>query len=123
MSTKDKSNSKIPKEALDMIKKLESQVLALNTENTKMRIILENNELTGSVSKISDTEAICVEQIRKLKEASARGEFSETNAKVFDILYKNLRTVRGTPDGAENKKLKKLSSAELRDTLLKFEVN
>lgn len=86
----------------------------LQLERTKLFILAKDNGLLDDVEKISDTEAICVEQIRRLKDKSTSSEFCEADAKILDLLHKNLRMARGqTVEKENNKKTKAMTSEQL----------
>ena len=62
---------------------------------------------------ISDEEAICINEIRKLKQLSDNGSFGKNEAIVLDLLYKNLRMIRGASPDKVKKSSKKVDKAEL----------
>lgn len=123
MATKENTTSKqnIPNSA-EYIKELESQskevinkLNSLKLENAKLRLLLQENGIAeDGLSSISDVEAICIDQIKKLKDIATNGLLSETDTKILDILYKNLRLARGlTVEKQTDKKAKKASTEEL----------
>lgn len=81
-------------ELAEKLKNAESKLQAAVTELTKMRIVLVENDLLLELDDISDTEAICVEQISRLKELSVLRTLTESETKILDTMYKNLRTAR-----------------------------
>jgi nitrous oxide reductase len=103
------------------IKRLEFENQKLRTDNTKMMIILQDNSLLEKINDITDEEAICIEQIRKLRDRSAKSEFTEQDSRIFDILHKNLKIARGEKVAQDkSSKTKKMDNKELL-TLLKSE--
>lgn len=106
----------------EYIKELESQskevinkLNSLKLENAKLRLLLQENGIAeDGLNSISDVEAICIDQIRKLKDIATNGMLTETDTKILDILYKNLRMARGiVVDKQTDKKAKKVSTEEL----------
>jgi hypothetical protein len=96
------------------IAELQKQVDALQIENTKMEIICMENGLLDDIATVSDTESICTLQIKRLKEKSQHSDFSETDAKILDILHKNLRMAKDQVLQKDNsRKTKGMSSADL----------
>lgn len=91
---------------------------SLKTENTKLQVLLKDNGITDGVEKISDTEAICIEQLQMLKRISTSKKFSAEDAKVLDLLHNNLIRARGGKvDDNAGRKAKKLTDAELHSIL------
>jgi len=115
-------NAEYVKKLEKTVRDLTEHVNELTTENIKLRTTLRDNGLTEDDVKISDVEAICIQQIEKMKEMSASRHFEETDAKIFDILHKNLRMARGqTTEKDNSRKMKKLSIKELNDLVKKGE--
>lgn len=105
-------------EATFEITALKKRIQELESENSKLKGILKDNDLEDEIKDLtetlSDEEFICVNEIRKLKELSEKGLFTEQEAKVLDILYKNLRAIRGqSPIEKSSKNTKKPNVAEL----------
>ncbi len=80
----------------------EFEIAGLRAENEKLRnevikykILLKEVDSDANPDIVSDQEAICVEQIRKLKEASSKRDLTTDEAKKLDILHKNLKMARG----------------------------
>lgn len=93
---------------------LRAKITALETDKTKMAIVIQDNGLDDDMGRISDTEAICVEQLKKLKEISSHKKFSQEDAKILDILHQNLIRVRGGKIEKDGRKMtKKMSDIEL----------
>lgn len=109
MEAKNKpSNSKVVSED-----ELQKKIAKLELEIIKLETVIKENEWDDT-RDISDTEAICIQQIRRLKDKSAYSEFCEADAKILDILHKNLRMARGEVTlGDRSKKAKKMSNEEL----------
>jgi hypothetical protein len=97
------------------IQKLKKKVADLELELTKARTILEENDLLDDIPEISDTEALCINEIHKLRLASDSGILTLEDVKILDILVKNLMVVRGksVPDDKSGKKKGAKSVAEL----------
>lgn len=77
------------------IEKLKKRIAELELELAKARSVLEDNDLGDEVSSISNEEAICVNEIAKLKLASDNGILTFDDVKILDILVKNLLAIRG----------------------------
>lgn len=100
------------------IKSLRKKIQDLESENQKLKQILIDNDLMDEVKEVStnlsDEEFICINEIRKIKELSENGFLEEEDVRKMDILYKNLRAIRGqAPAEKENKKLKKADVKDL----------
>lgn len=116
------SNKHIATISPEYVKELEAQskeviqkLNSLKLENAKLRLLLQENGIAeDGLNSISDVEAICIDQLKKLKEVSLAGRLTETDAKILDVLYKNLRLARGlTVEKNNDKKTKKASTDEL----------
>ena len=83
---------------------LRNEIEKLTNEVVKYKILLNEIDSEANPDIISDEEAICVEQIRKLKESSGKRQLSTDEVKKLDILHKNLKLARGqgTRVGAKN---------------------
>jgi hypothetical protein len=80
------------------VKAYQSKIAELEKEIVKLMQVIKDNDLEDEISDVtymSDEEIICVNEIRKLKELSDVGSFTQEEAKTLDILYKNLRMIRG----------------------------
>lgn len=98
------------------VKQLTHRNNELENENIKLRQIIKDNDMEedlGMESFLSDEEMICINEIRKLKLISDSGAFSQEDAKTLDILYKNLRLIRGLDTTKKSKSPKKVSKAEI----------
>jgi len=114
----DSNKTLLGMEATFEITALKKRIQQLEEENHKLKQILKDNdleeEIEGLTQTVTDEEFICVNEIRKLKELSEKGLFTENEAKVLDILYKNLRAIRGqSPVDKSSKSNKKADVAEL----------
>ena len=98
------------------IKHLEAENSKLKHEIIKCKVLLNEIDSDANPNLVTDEEAICVEQIRKLKTASSERELSADEVKKLDILHRNLKLARGEETRINSKgKVKKLSSADLTD--------
>jgi hypothetical protein len=90
-------------------------VAELEIELTKAQEVLKENDLLDEVMKVSDTEAICTNEIAKLKIASDNGILTLEDVKVLDLLVKNLLAIKGkTPiESDKGKKKGQKTVAEL----------
>lgn len=104
-----------PEIASAEVEKLKKRISELELELAKARSVLEENDLAEEVSSISNEEAICVNEIAKLKLASDNGILTFDDVKILDILVKNLLAIRGKPivEQKGNKKKGAKSVAEL----------
>ena len=84
---------------------LKNEIERLKSEVIKYMILLKEIDSDANPEIVSDTEAICVLEIRKLKESSADRHLSTDEVKKLDILHKNLKLARGqgVRVGARNK--------------------
>jgi len=118
MTKLDSDISDIESMELDFeLTSLRNKISKLETENYKLHQILRENDIEfgNASSPLSDEENICINEIRKLKLLSDQGQFTQEEAKTLDILYKNLRLIRGLSVGTEvkSKKNKSVPTAEL----------
>lgn len=88
------------------ISKLKKKISELEIELAKAQEILKENDLLDEVAKVSDTEAICTNEIAKLKIASDRGILTLEDVKILDLLVKNLLAIKGKAPEEEVKKKK-----------------
>lgn len=95
-----------PEVASVELERLKKRVAELELELAKARSILEENDLGEEITNISNEEAICVNEISKLKVASDNGILTFDDVKILDILVKNLLAIRGK-SVAEPKQSKK----------------
>jgi hypothetical protein len=97
------------------IERLKKKVSELELELTKAQKILKDNELLDQISQVSDAEAICANEIKKLKIASDNGILTLEDVKVLDLLHKNLLLAQGRP--VEDKKDKKKGAKSVAELL------
>lgn len=78
------------------IKLLMDEIQKYKDENTRLLILLKEAGVEeAGLSKISDEEVICIQQITKLREQSEDNELDKDQVKNFDILHRNLKIARG----------------------------
>jgi hypothetical protein len=97
------------------IKQLKKKVAELEIELAKAQTILKENDLLEKASQVSDCEAICANEIHKLRVASDNGILTLEDVKVLDILHKNLLLAQGRP--VEEKKDKKKGAKSVAELL------
>lgn len=97
------------------IERLKKRVAELEMELAKARSVLKDNDLEEEAANISEAEAICANEIHKLKVASDNGILTLEDVKVLDILHKNLLLARGRP--VEEKKDKKKGAKSVAELL------
>jgi hypothetical protein len=97
------------------IKQLKKKVAELEIELAKAHTILKENDLLEKASQVSDCEAICANEIHKLRVASDNGILTLEDVKVLDILHKNLLLAQGRP--VEEKKDKKKGAKSVAELL------
>lgn len=101
-------------ELQEKIKSLQSEVLKLRVEKQKLEILLSDNGIGVDPEAISDIEAVCVQQLKMLREKSALQPFTETDSKILDIIHKNLKLARGEKIPENRSKAKKMSTEDLK---------
>ena len=74
---------------------LKNEVERLKNELIKYKILLNEIDSEANPDIVSDEEAICVEQIHRLKDSSSKRQLTTDEAKKLDILHKNLKLARG----------------------------
>lgn len=97
------------------IERLKKRVAELELELAKARAVLKDNDLEEELATISEAEAICANEIHKLKVASDNGILTLEDVKILDILHKNLLLARGRP--VEEKKDKKKGAKSVAELL------
>lgn len=119
MSTEKLYSKEVTVKLESQIKKLEKALAEATTENTKLLALIERYELSrDDINKITDEEAICIEQIKLLKEQSAFRHFNKEDAQVLEILHRNLKLARGEIiEQNKSKKVRKLSTQELLESV------
>lgn len=103
------------------VKQAEALFQDIQIKLTKAELTLEKAGLLETVQEITDVEAICVGQIKRLLEFSALRPLTETEAKILDTLHKNLRMCRGEKVDFESKKKMKAVDMQELLTLVKSE--
>ena len=81
----------------EQVKYLSEKVIKLERENLEMNVLLEQAGISGSEVKMSETEYICLQQLRGLKEQSEARPLSKEEVSIVDLLHKNLLMARGIP--------------------------
>lgn len=100
-------------EAEYMISALQDKISNLEKENLRLRQLLQENDvIVEGFPTVSDEEYICVLQIKKLRSLADEGIYTTDDAKVLDLLHKNLKLARGEVT-MEGKRKKKLGASEL----------
>lgn len=97
------------------IERLKKKVAELELELAKARAVLKDNDLEEELATVSEAEAICANEIHKLKVASDNGILTLEDVKILDILHKNLLLARGRP--VEEKKDKKKGAKSVAELL------
>jgi hypothetical protein len=95
-------------------KMLEDEIERLKNENTKLRILLKDSGMESDITDVSDQEALCVQEISKLKKLSDDRQLCQEEVKNFDLLNKNLQLIRGNLKRGAKSKLSKMSNDELK---------
>ena len=83
-----------------------NKILELESENEKLKEVIRDNDLEDEIENfelLSDSELICVKGISQILELVEKGVHQDSDVKNFDILYKNLRLIRGKSDSKEKK--------------------
>lgn len=94
------------------------KIVELESELEKVKQVIVDNDLEDEIegiSLMSDSERICVKGISQILELVEKGVHQDSDVKNFDILYKNLRLIRGQeiPKGKKAKAAKSTNVAEL----------
>lgn len=86
-----------------------------NKVNELTQVIIENGleEEIGAKKTISVEEQICLDGISYLAKIFQRGTFVDADTKMFDVLHKNLRLIRGQYGDEDKKKTKPANVKEL----------
>ena len=91
----------------------ESEMIKRITHNDPdERMPYKHEALSKEEIKISETEFICLQQLRRLKETSEKRLLEKDEVAIIDLLHKNLLMARGIPVVKKNKEKKK-TKAEL----------
>jgi len=94
-------------------KSLQDEIERIMNENTKLRILLKEADCDYDVSDVSDEEALCINQINRLKQSSDGRELSTDEIKNFDLLNKNLKLIRGQLKRGKKTNLGKILTKDL----------
>ena len=95
------------------IEALRKRLFELEQENAKLKQIMRDNDIEDSDLTMSDEESICINEIRNLRDLSNVGSFGKEEAQILDLLYKNLRLIRGLSTEKIGKKQKPIDVKEL----------
>ena len=120
--TESDSNDVINMESEFELKALKKRILELEREVAKLVEIIKANDLEDEIDNIdhtSDEEFICINEIHKLKDLSDKGLFTQEEAKTLDILYKNLRMIRGLSSDKPKGKVKEADIGKLLEIVNK----
>lgn len=91
---------------------LRKQIKELQAEIDDLRKTLRVYGIEDT-EKVSDIEAICVQQLRIMRDLSENGvQLSNDDAKIVDIMHKNLKIALGKED-KKSPKGKEYTTAEL----------
>ncbi|MHA2182426.1 MAG: hypothetical protein ACXAAH_13485 [Promethearchaeota archaeon] len=102
-------------ESISEVQILKNEIAKLESEKVRMITIIKNNELEDLLEGehiVLPEEAICINEIRNLKQLSDQGLFGSDEAKIFDIIAKNYRIIKGLISDDKSKK-KKMSREQL----------
>lgn len=95
----------------EAIEKLQKEKEALEKLNFQYEYIIRKNGLEAELNKeFSDEEFICVKGIQSIKSLVNNDLATKDHINMFDVLYRNLNTIRGINLG--NKKKEKPKSRE-----------
>jgi hypothetical protein len=107
--------NKYPEVELELLQK---RVKELEIENIKYKTILEDNDLLEDVVHVTDAEAICIREIKILRELSEKGAgLTLEDVKLLDLLHKNLLLAQGKEIPKDDKKKNKSGPKEVADLL------
>ena len=77
---------------------LKEEIAQLESEKVRMVEIIKSNDLEDLLEGehiVLPEEAICINELRNLKILSDNGQFGSDEAKIFDIIAKNYRLIKG----------------------------
>lgn len=104
-------------EASFELEALRKELDRLNKENTKLRKVVEDNELIEELDfelSITPEEEICVKGIETILERVRNKTFDSNDIKNYDILHRNLNIIKGiSPADSRKKKEKPAKLADL----------
>lgn len=98
----------------ETVDKLSEKVKSLEKENLEMRVALEEAGIDEKSVKISETEYICLQQLRMIKEMSEQRPLSKEEVAIVDLLHKNLLMARNIPISKKAKEKPKSVSELLK---------
>lgn len=99
---------------------LRKKLLELKSKIDKYESVLKENDLLDSVPTASDAELICVRELQRYNELSAKNiPLSMEDVKIIDLLNKNLLLCKGKVPVVVEKKTKKEEKQDVA-TLLKI---
>lgn len=100
------------------LKILNDELDKLKHENIKLKLLLNEAGIETDTSAISDSEAICIINIQRLKDISQERNLSKDETDIFDKLHKNLKICQGGETRVKKKDTtKEMSSEELAKML------
>lgn len=109
-------NNSNSKELLQEIERLRNINTKLEEQNTNLISVIKENGLEeelGIEKIISIEEQICIDGINHLAKLFKAGNFTDTDAKTFDTLHKNLRMIQNKPVDESKRKNKPADVKEL----------
>lgn len=79
------------------LKDLKKELIAYKKESIRLKLVLSDYGIgEEELDEVSDSEIICVEQLRVIRDACTEGvPFSKDEADIFKILNKQLMDIRG----------------------------
>lgn len=119
MSNSNSDNDNLAIEA--EFTRLNDTIIRLEKEKSRLVQILKDNDMEEYIEDDSimlPEEAICINELLRLKRLSEAGMFGTDESKQFDTIYKNYRLCKGLVNDDRSKK-KTLSKAE-KEKLLKI---
>lgn len=105
------------------IKALKDEIDKLNKENSKLRIAVRELDDSFDPNEISEVQAICEDQIRRLKEESDKRELTSDEIKNLDSLHKNWKLSKGEDIKVNwERKVEKISDEDLENIAKKRKI-
>lgn len=90
-----------------LLSELKEKVRVLEKQNLEMRVALEEAGISSDQVRISETEYICLQQLRILKEQSEQRPLDRDEVTMLDVLHKNLLIAKGITPPKKSKEKKK----------------
>ncbi len=90
-----------------MVEDLTEKVKILEKENLEMKLTLEENGISDIKISLSETEYICLNQLRRFKDMSEKTLLTKDDVAMIDILHKNLLISRNIPQIKKSKEKRK----------------